>query len=142
MSAPVDAGDPLDRMYAALAAGDVEAALACLTDDAVVWHCFDGVAEGRAAIRAGWEALVAGFPERGIADAWRAPVPGGFVQRHVMYGRTASGARKAWACALFVTVRDGLVARIDEYIDRAGAFDWEEGRPVRTPGLGKPTPPD
>ncbi len=126
---------PLDRMYDALAAGDVDGALACLTADAVVWHGFDGVAQGRDAIRAGWEALVAGFPERGIADVWRAPIPGGFVQRHAMYGRTVSGARKAWPCALFVRIEGGLVSRIDEYIDRAGAFDWTEGAPVRTPGL-------
>ncbi len=130
----------VDRMYDALARGDVAAARACVTDDVVVWHSFDQVAVGLDDLVTAWEQLVGGFPERSFVDVRRSPVPGGWVQRHTMVCTTASGDRVAWPLCLFVTLRGGLVCRIDEYIDRAGRYTPADGD-TTTPGL-PPARPD
>jgi hypothetical protein len=130
----------LDRLYEALARGDVAGARSCVTDDLVVWHSFDQRAVGPGAVVTAWEQLVDGFVERSFVDVRRSPVPGGWVQRHTMVCTTASGARTAWPLCLFVTLRDGLVARMDEYIDRAGRFEPAAGDPT-TPGLPPATSP-
>jgi hypothetical protein len=51
-----------------------------------------------------------------------------------MVVRTAAGDRMAWPLCLFVTLRDGLVSRMDEYIDRAGRYVPADGD-TSTPGL-------
>jgi ketosteroid isomerase-like protein len=130
-----DGGEVIDRLFAALAQGDLAAAAACCTPDVRVWHSFDGVAHDLAGIMAEWQGLVAGFPERAFVDVRRQPTPQGFVQQHVMLVRTASGVRKAWPLCIVVRIADGLIARLDEYIDRAGTFDPPADGEVRAPGL-------
>jgi ketosteroid isomerase-like protein len=127
-----DGGEVIDRLFDALSAGDLDAARDCFTPNGVVWHSFDRVEQDRAAMVEGWRGLVAGFPERSFVDAWRAPIPGGFVQRQLMVGVTASGARLAWPVCIFVTLEAGRIARLDEYIDRAGKFEIGDGAPSRT----------
>lgn len=131
MSRASDGGAVIDRLFAALAAGDLEAAGDCFTPGGVVWHSFDRVEQDRAAMVEGWRGLVAGFPERSFVDAWRAPIPDGFVQRQLMVGVTASGARLAWPVCIFVTLEDDKIARLDEYIDRAGKFELPDHAPPR-----------
>jgi hypothetical protein len=84
--------------------------------------------------------MFAAFPERSFVDARRSRVPGGWVQRHQLIGLRADGAQMAWPVCMFVTLRDGLIARIDEYIDRAGSYAPASGDPA-TPGL-PPARPD
>jgi ketosteroid isomerase-like protein len=116
------AGAIVDRLFDALARGDVAAALACCTPQARIWHSFDRIAQDRDAAKAGWEAFIAGFPERAFTDVRRSAIPGGFVQQHTMAVKTAAGARIAWPVCLVVEVEGGLIARIEEYMDRAGRY--------------------
>jgi len=130
-----DDGQVIDRLFGALADGDVDVAVACFADEAKVWHCFDCIAHDKPAMREQWQALVDNFPERDFVDVRRQPIPGGFVQQHVMTATTASGANKAWPTCIVVRVENGLIARLDEYIDRAGAFDPGPNGLKVTPGL-------
>ncbi|HEX8058400.1 MAG TPA: nuclear transport factor 2 family protein [Novosphingobium sp.] len=130
-----DDGQVIDRLFGALADGDVDVAVACFADEAKVWHCFDCIAHDKPAMREQWQALVDNFPERDFVDVRRQPIPGGFVQQHVMTATTASGANKAWPTCIVVRVENGLIARLDEYIDRAGAFDPGPNGLTVTPGL-------
>lgn len=132
-----DAGDGavIDRMFAALSCGNLADAAACFTPDARIWHSFDCIAHDLGAIMLEWEGLVANFPLRDFVDVRRQPTSSGFVQQHVMTGTTASGARRAWPVCIVVRIKDGHIARLDEYIDRAGAFEPLAGGPVRTPAL-------
>ena len=45
--------------------------------------------------------------------------PGGFVQRHVLHGKTASGETLAAPVCLVVHVEDGAIRRLFEYLDPA-----------------------
>lgn len=128
----------IDRLYDALTRGDVAAARACFVPHARVWHSYDGLAVDLDASVAGWQGLVAHFPERSFEDVRDEAIEGGLLRRHVMVGRRSDGARAgerlAWPICLVVRLEDGLISRIDEYIDRAGSLSVPDG-PVRTPGL-------
>lgn len=124
---------PVDRLYDALARGDTAGARACCTPDARFWHCFDGEAQDLDTAVRGWEQLIAHSAARGIEDVRRRPLDDGFVQQHMFAMTTAAGARKGWAVCLVVRLDGDLIARVDEYMDRAGSFAPAEGAP--TPGL-------
>jgi ketosteroid isomerase-like protein len=130
-----DIGAVIDRMFAALAGGDLPTAAKCFTAGARIWHSFDGIAHDLNGIMAEWEGLIANFPQRDFVDVRRQPTPDGFVQQHVMTGTTASGVRKAWPVCIVVTMDGGRIARLDEYIDRAGSFEPSGDGPIRAPGL-------
>lgn len=51
---------------------------------------------------------------------------------HLQVARNADGVRRAWAVCLVISVENGLITRIDEYIDRAGSLT---GDLETTPGL-------
>ncbi|WP_405182616.1 nuclear transport factor 2 family protein [Nocardia sp. NBC_01377] len=127
-------GAVIDRLFIGLEHGDVGAAVACLTDAATIWHSFDRVVHDVDSIRADWERLVAGSSLRRVTDVRRAPIPTGFVQQHLMTVHTRTGARLAWPACIVVRIEDGRIARLDEYLDRAGHFiPVEDSR--TTPGL-------
>jgi len=130
-----DDGEVIDRMFGALAAGDLTAVRGCYTADGLVWHGFDGVALGLDAVLAQWRGLIDAFSEREVVDVRRQKIPGGFCQQHVMVVRLADGGRKAWPVCIVVQIADGLIARLDEYIDRAGFFTPPDDGPVVAPGL-------
>lgn len=130
-------GAIIDRFYGALGSGDLDAALACLTSHAQVWHSFDGHVSDRQQSLEGWRALLAGFPERAFVDVRRHAISSGFVQQHMMTARTLDGALVGWPICVFVEVTDGLISRIDEYIDRAGRLKVADLHEAKTPGLGE-----
>ena len=125
----------VDRFFGGLASGDLGACLACLAPNARIWHSFDGLAQDSAESFIGWQALVANFPERAIVDIRRHAIAGGFVQQHLMTCRTAAGKAIGWPVCVVIRLENGLIARIDEYIDRAGKFDFEDPQQAKTPGL-------
>lgn len=117
-----DAGHILDRFYEAMERGDVDAVVACCTPDARIWHGFDRVANDLEGAAEDWAGFIAAFPERGITAIHRQATDEGCVQQCIMVGRTADGVQRAWPVCLVVRIKDGLIARLDEYIDRAGSF--------------------
>lgn len=128
------AGDLMDRFYAALEAGDIEAAKACCSSDCEFWHNFDAIAQNLDDAGRGWAGMVAMFPERRAVDVRRAEIPGGIVQRHLFVLGDKDGQRKAKPACLFVRVANSLITRVDEYIDLAGSLSLEQDV-VHTPGL-------
>jgi ketosteroid isomerase-like protein len=124
----------LDRFYDALAAGDLDAARACFTPTAQIWHSFDAVAQDVDAAAIGWAALLEASIERGLHDIHRHLTADGLVQQHVFAMRTAAGQRIGWPVCLVVRIENDLITRLDEYIDRAGSFAPPDG-PITTPGF-------
>lgn len=120
------------RLYSALSRGDVAAARACCTPDVRIWHNFDCKAQSLDEIAASWEGFIAGFPERYIADVRCMEVADGVVQRHLQVMRDRNGIQRTWPICIVVTVRNGLIARLDEYMDRAGSL---AGNVTTTPGF-------
>lgn len=102
-----------------LLAGDVEGVAALYHDDAIVWRNLDD----RELVKKQMIKVVT-FLSTSVKDIRYSNVrvqatDTGFVQQHVLEGIAPSGAPvKAFAC-LVATLRDGKIARLDEYIDSA-----------------------
>jgi ketosteroid isomerase-like protein len=133
MTGQLSAGEVLDRFYGALEAGDVAAARARCAPDAVFWHSFDAVAQDLELAAKGWSGMVDHFSEHRVVDVRRQEIPGGLVQRHLLV-LAGSGGRQGKPCCIFVTVRDGLITRLDEYVDLSGNLPLADGD-ATTPGL-------
>ncbi len=127
-------GNPVVRLYDALSRGDVEAARACFAPHALLWHNFDRVAQDLDTAAQGWQGMIAHTKSRFAEDIRSQPTTDGSVTQFVFGVQTLNGERKAWALCVLVKINDGLITRLDEYIDRAGSFEQADG-PVTTPGF-------
>jgi len=109
-------------LLAAIEAGDVDQVRAFYAPDARIWHNFDDreqtVDENLATLT--WMCGV--LDDRHYDVIRRDPVDNGVMQMHVLRGVVkATGAPFAMHAALVVTMSDGRVTRIDEYLDPAAA---------------------
>jgi ketosteroid isomerase-like protein len=102
---------------AAIEAGDVDALRRIYAPEARIWPNGDGaeqtVEENLRTLR---------WPVRNVRDLRyeeirRDPLPGGYVQRHVLCGGLPDGTPIEVAACLFATVADGMITRIEEYAD-------------------------
>jgi ketosteroid isomerase-like protein len=133
--AGADQAAVVDRLFRALEDGDLDAARACLTPDAVIWHGFDRKAHDLASIAEDWRQLVANFPGRAFVDVRRQATATGLVQQQLLVVTARDGRRMAWPVCMVIRLEGGLIARLDDYIDRAGVFVPEGEGPITTPGL-------
>lgn len=127
-------GEVIDRFFGALSAGDIRGMKDCCTADAKFWHSFDQKEVDLAEMLPAWEGLSQAMHEVSFVDVRRNATPGGFVQQHVMIAGDAEGKRKGWPICVMVKVSGDLIERLDEYMDRAGAFAVPAGMST-APGL-------
>lgn len=106
-----------DRLVRAIECGDADGVAACFTDDAVIWHNYDMAEVGVSDVLALLARLVELVPGVRYDDIRRHPIAAGFVQQHVVRG-TAAGGELAMPACMIITVRDGQIARLEEYLDR------------------------
>jgi len=110
-----------DRLMAAIERGDVPAAAACYAPDARIWHNFDGLAQS---VDENMRSL-AWMDKRQLNRKYeivsRDTFAGGFVQQHVLTGTLNNGESFRMPACIVVRVRDGLIVRLDEYLDTAHA---------------------
>jgi len=118
----MSAADPLvvaERLFAAITAGDIAAVRALYAPDAVIWHNHDGIRQTPEE-----NLTVLAWVTRHIIDlryeeVRRQPTRDGFVQQHVLRGKTTDGKDIAIPACLVCTVVDGRITRLDEYFDSA-----------------------
>ena len=105
------------RFIEAIEVGDADAARDCLAPDAGVWHNFDDktqtVDENLALL--GW--MVKHADERRYEITRLEAIEGGYLQQHVLRVRTKSGREIVAHACVVVTVSDGRIQRIEEYLD-------------------------
>ena len=115
----MDSADTIaDRLIGAIEAGDREALGALYADDVVIWHNTDQVEMTKEQNLASLDALAAMTTSRRFSDVRRHAIDGGFVQQHVLNLEWGSGSGTLPGCVV-VQLRDGLISRIDEYLDGA-----------------------
>lgn len=107
-----------NRLIAAIEAGDRDALGALYADDVVVWHNTDQVEMTKEQNLASLDALAEMTTARRFTDVRRHVIDGGFVQQHVLNLDWGSGSGALPGCVV-VQLRDGLIARVDEYLDGA-----------------------
>jgi len=112
--------DAADRLFAAIAGGDVEAVSAMWSDDVTVWHTGDSrdSAKTRALKVIQWYVGATTYRHYEVLD--RQVFDGGFVQQHILHSTNNRGEDVTLRVCLVVKYGDdGLIRRIDEYLDPA-----------------------
>ena len=106
-----------DRLFGGIERGDIEAVKACYAPDVVVWHNFDRLEQGRDQNLATLAWCARHIEGMRYTDVHRVVHSDGFVQQHVLRGRTASGADLQVPACIVARVAGGRITRIDEYLD-------------------------
>ena len=112
--------DIADRMFAAIENGNGAQLAALWSDDVTVWRQGGGPVRDkpRALKVIAW--FVDSTTDRRYEVLDRQIFDGGFVQQHVVHAHDSGGAPLAFRACLVVRVNpDGLISRIDEYLDPA-----------------------
>lgn len=108
-----------DRFMRAIETGDMDTVRACYAPDARIWHNNDGLeqtVEDNARVLA-W--VTRHLPNRRYEIKSRHTFEGGYVQQHVLHGTLNSGQPFSMPACLVVTVTNGKIARLNEYLDSA-----------------------
>lgn len=107
------------RFFDAIEAGDVETVRDSYTPDVEIWHNFDDAIQTRDENLATLKGLIGRISDRRYDDRRLEVFSGGFVQQHVLRGTRRDGLRVSLPAALICRLREGRIARLDEYIDSA-----------------------
>ena len=107
------------RFAAASRENDAEAYAALCTPDSVTWHNFDGVEVSTAQTVRTVAWLHRTVPDLAWVDVALHPTPTGFVSQTIMTGTAPGGPLHVHSCVVVTLDEDGLVARVDEYLDPA-----------------------
>lgn len=109
-----------DRLFAAIERGDGPGLAALWSDDIVVWRQGGGRERDKARGLKVIEWFIAGTEDRRYEVLDRQLFDGGFLQQHTVHATTRAGAPLTFRACLIVRVgADGLISRIDEYLDPA-----------------------
>lgn len=121
--------DGTDRIasefFAAIARGDLDAVRELYAPDAEIWHNVTGRTQTREENLGLLRYFTGRVAELRYEVIARDFFQGGFVQRHVLHGKLASGDLIAAPVCLVVYVSGGRIVRLFEYLDPAavrGAF--------------------
>lgn len=104
-------------LFDALECGDTAVLNDLYADDAVLWT---NTAQRTLKARdvAGFvRGMVKRMPDRRYVDRRVTPFEGGFVHRHRLTGTRKDGGLVAAECCAIVSIADGKVTRVDEYLD-------------------------
>lgn len=107
------------RFLGAIERGDIETVRASYHPDAKVWHNNDGIEQS-----VDDNLKVLGWMARTLATRHyrvirREALPDGFFQQHVLETTLPNGRTWNLDACVVVRVVDGLVVRLDEYLDSA-----------------------
>lgn len=109
----------LDDFFAAIETGDLARVEQLYAPDVQVWHSITNAHQGRAESVAllGW---LRGSATIHYDVLERLVVDGRVAQRHVATFEVPGQGALDLQAAIFFTVEDGLITRIDEYVDESG----------------------
>lgn len=106
-----------ERLFAAVAAGDIAAVRALYAPEARIWHNVDGIAQTAEENLVVLQWVVTHIRDLRYEDVRRQATDVGFVQQHVLRGTVGDGVAVEIPACIVATVRDGRITRLDEYLD-------------------------
>ena len=101
----------------AIEAGDLAAVRACFAPGAKVWHNTDDVEQTVDETLDVLAWFVQTMPDLRFRVLHREVLQGGFLQQHVLEATLPDGTPWKMHACVVVTVQDGSIERIDEYLD-------------------------
>ncbi|WP_298163490.1 nuclear transport factor 2 family protein [Brevundimonas sp.] len=121
MSDDKDIHEFSDRFSAALERGDSEAARAFYAPDARIWHNFDDYEQSVDENLRTLAWMHRKLPVRTYNILRREILHDGWIQQHVLEATLPDGRPFRMAACCVVQMKDGLITRLDEYLDPAQA---------------------
>ncbi|MEO0494804.1 MAG: nuclear transport factor 2 family protein [Actinomycetota bacterium] len=108
------------RFIDAITVGDADAARACYAPGAEIWHNFDNVTQSAEENIALMNAMTKRVADRRYVVRRLEPIEDGYLQQHTLELVLPDGQEISTEAVAIVTVNDdGLIARIDEWLDPA-----------------------
>jgi ketosteroid isomerase-like protein len=111
--------DFADRFVGAIQAGDVAGMRACYAPDARIWHNNDGLEQTLDENVKVLKWFIRVLPDRRYRVVRREALKDGFLQQHVLEATLPDGQPWAMAACVVVKMENGLITRLEEYIDSA-----------------------
>jgi ketosteroid isomerase-like protein len=108
-----------ERFVGYVQAGDGEAMRGCYAPGAAIWHNTDGVEQTIDDNIKVLNWFVATLPDRKYTVLRREALSDGFVQQHILSATLPDGTPWKMDACVIVRMKDGLIERLDEYIDSA-----------------------
>lgn len=116
---PQDYLDFAERFVGAIQRGDVDAVRACYAPDAKLWHNNDGVEQTVDQNMKVLDWFIRTLPDRNYRVIRREALSDGFLQQHVLEATLPDGTKWAMDACCVIRMKNGLIVRLDEYIDSA-----------------------
>lgn len=116
--------DPMavaDRFIAALNICDEQTVRSIYSPDIKIWHNFDQKLQSIDDNMKSMHYVHSRLKNLNYDVTSRIPIPGGFVQQHVMRGELPSGDAFAMPACAVCQVENGQITVIEEYLDTAQA---------------------
>jgi ketosteroid isomerase-like protein len=110
-----------ERFLGAIESGDTATVRACYDPDAVIWHNNDGREQSVDRNMRSLEWFIRHLPDRRYRVLRREALKDGFMQQHVLEATLPDGAAWSLDACVIVRMKDGLIVRLDEYLDSAQA---------------------
>ncbi len=105
------------RLFDAIEAADVDTLLGLYAEGAYVWTNVTARRTDARALARFLPAMKRKMPDRSYVDRRVVPTSSGFVHTHRITGTRADGAVVSLLACAIVTVEEGRVVRIEEYLD-------------------------
>ncbi|MGZ4691617.1 MAG: nuclear transport factor 2 family protein [Acidimicrobiia bacterium] len=105
------------RLVEVIERGDLEHYRSLYAPGAVVWTCFDDFERDVDGSFRVIEWLVGASTERRYDITRRIEIEGGVLQQHVLHVTTNEGRAFSMPACLVIQISDGLITRVDEYLD-------------------------
>lgn len=116
---PAEIAAIAEQMFTAIEQGDLDALSAMWSDDVVVWRLGGGRERDKPRALTVIRWFVDNTAGRRYEVLERQVFDGGFVQQHLVHAAAKDGTPVTFRACLVVKVANGLVTRIDEYLDSA-----------------------
>ncbi len=116
---PQDYLDFAERFVGAIQSGDTATVRACYAPDAKLWHNTDNIEQTPDQNMKVLEWFMRTLPDRNYRVIRREPLPDGFLQQHVLEATLPDGTRWAMDACVVVKIENGVITRLDEYMDSA-----------------------
>ena len=115
-----------DTFMQAIQSGDVTGARACYAPNAKIWHNTDNLEQSvdDNLKMLGW--FMRKIPDRHYRIVRREALKDGFIQQHVLEATLPSGTHWKMSACVVIKMEDGLITRLDEYLDSAEASGLRE----------------
>ncbi len=116
---PQEILDFADRYVTALEGDDLSLVQSFYAPDARLWHNTDDIAQNLEVSMKSMKWFMRNLPGRHYRVLRREALHDGFLQQHVLEAPLPDGTAWSLKACVVVTVTDGKISRLDEYMDSA-----------------------